>query len=170
MMALSSVSLVFYNSCIYSREAVRSVVLLKAFITKLPSYTTLHFYDIFQKIFWLLISLWLLSLHKKLSIVVVLFQLLEYWLAERKTNTKWYHLYVESKTWHKQTYLWNRNSLADIENTPVVAQVEDVGEGWIRRLGLADTNYCIGWINNKVLLDSTGNDIQYPVINHNGKE
>ena len=28
----------------------------------------------------------------------------------------------------------------------------------------------IGWINNKVLLYSTGNYIQYPVINHNGKE
>ena len=28
----------------------------------------------------------------------------------------------------------------------------------------------IEWINNKVLLYSTGNDIQYPIINHNGKE
>ena len=28
----------------------------------------------------------------------------------------------------------------------------------------------IGWINNKVLLYSTGNNIQYAVINHNGKE
>ena len=28
----------------------------------------------------------------------------------------------------------------------------------------------IGWINNKVLLYSIGNCIQYPVINHNGKE
>ena len=28
----------------------------------------------------------------------------------------------------------------------------------------------IEWINNKVLLYSTGNNIQYPVINHNGKE
>ena len=28
----------------------------------------------------------------------------------------------------------------------------------------------IGWINNKVLLYSTGNYIQYPVINHNGKD
>ena len=28
----------------------------------------------------------------------------------------------------------------------------------------------IGWINNKVLLYSTGNYIQYPVINQNGKE
>ena len=27
-----------------------------------------------------------------------------------------------------------------------------------------------GWLNNKVLLYSTGNYIQYPVINHNGKE
>ena len=26
-----------------------------------------------------------------------------------------------------------------------------------------------GWINHKVLLDSTGNYIQYPVINHTGK-
>ena len=28
----------------------------------------------------------------------------------------------------------------------------------------------VGWINNKVLLYSTGNYIQYPVTNHNGEE
>ena len=28
----------------------------------------------------------------------------------------------------------------------------------------------IGWINSKVVLYSTGNYIQYPVINHNEKE
>ena len=28
----------------------------------------------------------------------------------------------------------------------------------------------IEWMNNKVLLYNTGNYIQYPVINHNGKE
>ena len=28
----------------------------------------------------------------------------------------------------------------------------------------------IEWVNNKVLLNSTGNYMQYPVINHNGKE
>ena len=28
----------------------------------------------------------------------------------------------------------------------------------------------IEWINNKVLRYSTGNYIQYPIINHNGKE
>ena len=43
------------------------------------------------------------------------------------------------------------------------------GEGWIESLGLADANYYI-CINNKVLLYSTGKCIQYPVINHNGKE
>ena len=43
--------------------------------------------------------------------------------------------------------------------------------GRIGSLGLAEANYLyIGWINNKVLLYSTGNYIQYPVTNHNGKE
>ena len=28
----------------------------------------------------------------------------------------------------------------------------------------------IGWINNQVLLGSTGKYIQYPMINHNGEE
>ena len=26
------------------------------------------------------------------------------------------------------------------------------------------------WINNKILMNSTGNSIEYPVIDHNGKE
>ena len=40
------------------------------------------------------------------------------------------------------------------------------GELWISRCNLVYT----GWINNKVLLYSTGNYIQYPVTNNNGKE
>ena len=57
------------------------------------------------------------------------------------------------------------------------------GEGWIGSWELADANYYIyreregergekerEWINNMVLLCSTGNTIQYPVINHHGKE
>ena len=31
-------------------------------------------------------------------------------------------------------------------------------------------NQLTSWINNKVLLHSTGHYIQYPMINHNGKE
>ena len=30
--------------------------------------------------------------------------------------------------------------------------------------------FCVGLINNKVLLCGTGNYTQYPVINYNGKE
>ena len=47
----------------------------------------------------------------------------------------------------------------------------DFEEGRIRRLRLAiDANCYIGWINSKVLLHSTDNCIQYPVISYNGKE
>ena len=40
---------------------------------------------------------------------------------------------------------------------------------WEFGIGRCELLY-IGWINNKVLLYSTGNCIQYPIINHNGKE
>ena len=44
-------------------------------------------------------------------------------------------------------------------------------KGGTGSLGLADTNcLCRGWKNIKVLLYVTGDCIQYPKINHNGKE
>ena len=91
--------------------------------------------------------------------------------SKSKTNTIWYHLHVESKIWHEWTYLWNRNRLTDIENRLVIAKGEGVGEGmeWEVRVSRCKLLY-MEWINNKVLLYSTGNCIQYPVINHNGKE
>ena len=42
-------------------------------------------------------------------------------------------------------------------------------EGWSERLALADTDYTYIWINNMFLLYSTGNYIQYPMIDHNRK-
>ena len=92
-------------------------------------------------------------------------------VGQRKTNTIWYHLYVKSKIWHKRTYLWNRNRIRHIENRLVVAK----GEGDGRRLdwdfGFSRCKLVYTeWVNNKVLLYSTGNCSQYPVINHNGKE
>ena len=39
-------------------------------------------------------------------------------------------------------------------------------EAGVSRYKLSSTE----WINSKVILHSTGNYIQYPVINHNGKE
>ena len=75
------------------------------------------------------------------------------------------------KIWHKRTYLWNRNRITDIEKKLVVAKGAGVGgrmkwEGGISRCKLL----YIGWINNKVLLHSTQNCIQYPMIKHHGKE
>jgi len=57
----------------------------------------------------------------------------------------------------------------DKDNRLTVAK----GVGWGRdELGIG-VSRCkllyIEWINNKILLYSTGNYIQYPVINHNGK-
>ena len=80
-----------------------------------------------------------------------------------------YHLYVESKIWHKWTYLWNR--ITDIENRLVVAKGKGVGEGmeWEVEVSRYKLLY-IEWRKNKVLLYSTENYIQYPMINYNGKE
>ena len=54
----------------------------------------------------------------------------------------------------------------DIKNRLVVAKRKGEGVGWTGNLGLVDANY---YINNKVLLYSTGNHIQSPGIDHDGK-
>ena len=87
----------------------------------------------------------------------------------RKTDTIWCHLYMESKVWHKLTYLQDSNRFTDIANRPVVAR------GYRGRDGLeSGISRCrplsIEWINNRILLCSTGNYIQHLVTNHNGKE
>ena len=48
-------------------------------------------------------------------------------ISQKKTNTLLYHLYVESKIWHKGTCLQNRNRLVDIENRLVA---KSQGEGY----------------------------------------
>ena len=49
--------------------------------------------------------------------------------------------------------------------------VEGGGGGMEWEFGVSGSKLLyIGWINNKDLLYSTGNYIQYPVINHDGKE
>ena len=58
---------------------------------------------------------------------------------KRKTNTIWYHLYVESKIWHRWTFLWNR--LTDIENRFVV--VNSGWKGWSGSLRLVNANFYI---------------------------
>ena len=53
----------------------------------------------------------------------------------------------------------------------MVAKGEGVGGGMDQEFGVSRCKLLyIGQINNKVLLYSTENYIQYPIINHNGKE
>ena len=47
--------------------------------------------------------------------------------SERERQISWYHLYMESKIWHKLTYLQKRNRLTDIENKLMVTKGE---RGW----------------------------------------
>ena len=47
--------------------------------------------------------------------------------SEKRRNGLWYHLYVESKIWHKCIYLWDRNT--DIENKLMIIKGEGAGEG-----------------------------------------
>ena len=66
----------------------------------------------------------------------------------------------------------NRNRLTNIEKRLEVAKGEWSvgGEDWEFTISRYKLLHFIGWIDNKVLLYSTGNSIQSPVINHNGKE
>ena len=53
----------------------------------------------------------------------------------------------------------------------VVAKGDGGGRGLLGSLGVSRCKLLYtGWINNKVLLYSTGNYIQYPGISHSGKE
>ena len=77
---------------------------------------------------------------------------------------------TQDNTLTTKNYLAQKaNSATDIENGFVVAKGGRGGMDWefgVSRCKLLHTE----WINNTVLLCSTGNYIQYPGINHNGKE
>ena len=76
---------------------------------------------------------------------------------------------MESKIQHKSTYLWDENRLTDVENRLVSKEWHRGGKDW--KFGITRERILyIGWVNDKVLLYSAGNRIQYPVTNHNGKE
>ena len=101
--------------------------------------------------------------------------------ATRDYNIKWsqkekdkYH--TISHIWNlkydtNELIYWNRSRIRDMENRMVVTKGEGSGRGlnWEFEISRCKLIY-IEWINNKVLLCSTGNYIQYPVIKHSGKE
>ena len=74
---------------------------------------------------------------------------------------------MESTIWHKS----NRNRLTDLENKFVVAKWEWRGRGmsWEFRVSRCKLLH-LERIKNKVLLYSTGNDIQSPGTGHYGNE
>ena len=73
-------------------------------------------------------------------------------------------------TWHKRTYLKNRNKLVENRLEATKGEVGK-GKGWTGSLGLVEANLLhLEWVNHKFLMYRTGNYIQYPVINHNGKK
>ena len=59
--------------------------------------------------------------------------------------------------------------LMHTEQAAVAKEEEEWGEDWDCEFGRCELVH-IGWTNNKALRYRTGNYIQYPVINHNGKE
>ena len=78
-------------------------------------------------------------------------------------------LWVESKIWHKWTSLGNRNTLTDIKRLVVAKEEAEYAWDWEFETSRCKLLHQDG-TNNKVLLYNTGNYIQYPVINYNGKE
>ena len=93
-------------------------------------------------------------------------------VSQKKTNNVQYHLYVESKIWHKWTYVWNKtNQKKTYRYREQTCGCQGEGEGKDWEFGISSCKLLYtGWINSKVLLYSTGNYIQYPVINQKGKE
>ena len=90
-------------------------------------------------------------------------------LSQTKTNIICYRLHVEPKKKKIQVNLFTKQKQTQRHRKHTYGyQRGKRGQRQIRCLGLANTNCYI--LNNKVLLCSTGNYIQYLVINYNGKE
>ena len=91
--------------------------------------------------------------------------------SQRKTNIVWYHLYVESKVWHKSTYFTKQKQTHRRGELTCGCQGGGTGEGMDLECGISRCKlFYVGWINNKVLLCSPENYIRCPMINHSRKE
>ena len=103
----------------------------------------------------------------------------------RDDHTKWSKSAKERQLPYDITYVWNLKYELIYESSSVWIETDSQtqrtdmrlpsGEGGRRGVNWEfGVNRCKllyrGWINNEVLSHSTGNQFQYPVINHNGKE
>ena len=92
--------------------------------------------------------------------------------ATRGDHTKWSKSDRERLIPYDIIYTWNRKWDVNgcIYEVETDSQRTDLYVPRGRGLGLADVKLLyMEWINNKVLLYSMGNYIQYPMINHNEK-
>ena len=101
--------------------------------------------------------------------------------ATRDYHTKWCKPERKRQIPYDITYVWNLNHDTNelTYETETDSQTQR-SELWLPRRKSGGMNWefgisrrkllNIGWINNKVLLYSTGNYVQYPAINHNEKE
>ena len=83
-----------------------------------------------------------------------------------------YNVYMWNlEKWYRWSYLQSINRDTDVENKCTDTKAGRGGGGMDWKFGISRCKLLYReWINNKVLLYSTGDYIQYPVINHNGKE
>ena len=61
-------------------------------------------------------------------------------VSQRKTNTTWYHIYVESKIWHKLKSTEQKQNHRQRQQTCGCQMTGKMGEGRIGSLGLAEKN------------------------------
>ena len=91
-------------------------------------------------------------------------------LSQEKTNTIWYHLYMESK-YETNKLIYETETGSQTYRTDLWLPRMECGRGMDREFGVSGCELSdIVWLNNKILLYGTGNYIQHPVINHNGKK
>ena len=90
-------------------------------------------------------------------------------VSQEKTNTTWYYLYMESK-YEANKLIYETETGSQTYRTDLwLPRMEWEGMDWEFGVSGCELSYTV-WINNKVLLYGTGNYIQHPVINHNGKK
>ena len=88
-------------------------------------------------------------------------------VRKRKINTVRYHLHMESKTWHK-TETDSQAERTDLRLPR--GREERRGNGMDRELGVSRCKPLhLEWISHDVPLYSTGNYVQSPETDHDGK-
>ena len=75
---------------------------------------------------------------------------------------------MESKIQHKLLCLWKKNNRLTYREPDLWLLMGRGEKDWEFGTSRCTLLYT-GWINNKILLYSTGNYIQYPVLNNNEK-